>query len=140
MNSTLLPPSGRTTRAALEAARGWEQLRAQAYEPQPQAISTIRRLAPGAEAIVFVAAWCGDCKREVPRFFRIADEAGIAAESVTLCIVDRSMRDVEGLAAQWGVRCVPTFVFLRGGRELGRVLERPRGTLEGDIAAIFAAG
>ncbi len=133
-------PAGRITRAALEAAPGWGRLQTQEYVPDPAAISTIRAQAPGLQALVFVAIWCGDCQRELPRFFRIADQAGIAGENLTLIALDRTMRDAEGLAARWNVCCVPTFIFLRDARELGRVLERPSGTLEGDIARMLGGG
>ena len=72
--------------------------------------------------------------------FKIADQAGIARENLTFIALDRTLRDAEGLAARWDVCCVPAFIFLRDGRELGRVLERPRGPLEGDIAQMLGGG
>jgi hypothetical protein len=55
-----------------------------------------------------------------------------------LLAVDRSKRDPEGLTAKWNVTRVPTFIFIRGGREIGRVVERPTATLEQDIAQILS--
>jgi hypothetical protein len=54
--------------------------------------------------------------------------------------VDRTKKDADGLAEKWGVTRVPTFVFLRDGQEVGRVVERtPAGvTLEGEIARLLA--
>ena len=66
--SSIDTPAGRITRVALEAAPGWGRLQAQEYVPDPAAISTIRAQAPGLQALVFVATWCRDCKRELPRF------------------------------------------------------------------------
>lgn len=129
--------AGRVTRAALEACPGYEPLAAHSYSPDPAALAAIRRSAGGIQILVFVGIWCPDCKRELPRFLRVADEAGLAASQITLCVVDRLKRDPEGLAAQWGIQAVPTFICVEGERELGRIIEQPAGTLEGDIAQIL---
>ena len=90
--------AGRVTRAALEACPGYEPLAAHSYSPDPAALAAIRRSAGGIQILVFVGIWCPDCKRELPRFLRVADEAGLAASQITLCVVDRLKRDPEGLA------------------------------------------
>ncbi len=136
-NPTAGPPTGRISRAALEALPGWAA-RARDYTPDPAAIDAIRERAAGIEVLAFIATWCPDCLREVPRFLEIADRAGLLASQVTLYALERTMKDAEGLAVRWGIRAVPTFIFVQGGRELGRVVERPRGSLESDIARLLA--
>jgi len=81
-----------------------------------------------------------DSRRELPRFFAIMDASGLPDSRLTMVGVDRTKKDAEGLAEKWSVTRVPTFVFLAGGGELGRVVERvPAGTtLEGEIARILA--
>jgi len=58
---------------------------------------------------------------------------------LTMVGVDRTKKDPEGLTEKWGITRVPTFVFLRNGREVGRVVEKtPVGaTLEGEIARLL---
>ena len=140
MLRNLAPLTGRLSRADLESCPGWEASWAEAYRADPAALATIGAHAGGLEALIFNATWCPDCRREVPRFFKILDQAGLGGLPITLLGLDRTLRDAEGLAAQWGVRAVPTFIFLRAGGELGRIVERPATTLEGDIARILAAG
>lgn len=138
MLRNLAPLTGRLSRADLETCPGWQASWAEAYQAGPAALATIAAHAAGVEVLIFNATWCPDCRREVPRFFKVLDQAGLSALPVTLIGLDRTLRDAEGLAAQWGVKAVPTFVFLRGGSELGRIVERPASTLEGDIARILA--
>lgn len=140
MLRNLGPLTGRLSRADLEAFAGWQTSWAEPYQADPAALATIRAHAAGVEVLVFNATWCPDCRREVPRFFKVLDQAGLSALPVTLLGLDRTLRDAEGLAAQWGVKAVPTFLFLRAGHELGRIVEQPASTLEGDIARILAAG
>lgn len=133
------PLTGRLSRADLEACTGWQDAWAEPYDADPAALAAIRAHAAGIEVLIFNATWCPDCVREVPRTFRIIDQAGLGALPLTILGLDRTLRDAEGLAARWAIRAVPTFIFVRDGRELGRIIERPTGTLEGHIAQILAA-
>jgi thiol-disulfide isomerase/thioredoxin len=89
--------------------------------------------------LLVMATWCPDSKRELPRFFAIMDGVGLDDAVLTMVGVDRTKKDPEGLTETWGITRVPTFVFLRNGREVGRVVEKlPAGaTLEGEIARIL---
>jgi thiol-disulfide isomerase/thioredoxin len=136
---TIVPLTGPTTRAAIEAHTGWEQLRAQDYMPDAAAVATIRERANDAEVLIILGTWCSDTKRELPRFFKIMDQAGVPESKVTLIGVDRSKKDAEGLTEKWQIQFVPTFIFVRDGRELGRIVETPNGTLEGNIAQVLQA-
>jgi len=140
MLRNLGPLTGRLSRADLEICPGWEASWAEAYQADPAALATIRVHSADVEVLIFNATWCPDCRREVPRFFKALDQAGLSALPLTLLGLDRTLRDAEGLAAQWGIKAVPTFIFLRDGAELGRIVERPTSTLEGDIARILAPG
>ncbi|MBI3979745.1 MAG: thioredoxin family protein [Chloroflexi bacterium] len=134
---TIVALTGRASRSTVEAHLGWDRSRAPEYEADPTALARIRRAASDVEIILFIGTWCPDCKREVPRFFRIMDLAGIPEDRLTIIGLDRSKKDAEGLTARWNVGRVPTFVFVRNGRELARIVERPNGSLESDIAAIL---
>lgn len=131
------PLTGRVSRRALEDYETWTTLRAQDYAPDAAAVRTIADHARDVDVLLILATWCPDSKREVPRFFKICDQSGLdLAGKVTMVGVDRTKKDAEGLALKHDVQRVPTFVFFRAGKELGRVVERPTTTLEGDVAAI----
>lgn len=130
------PLTGFVTREAIESFdEQWSKLRAEDYEPDAAAVAAIRGSAD-VEVLAIVATWCPDSRRDLPRFFKIADRAGWAMARVRLLAVDRTKKDADGLTEKWAVTRVPTFIFLRGGKEIGRVVERPVTTLEKDIAAI----
>ena len=134
-----LPLSGMVTRAEVESFNDvWNTLRAQDYEPDASAVSTIRQKAGDVDVFIVIATWCSDTRRDLPRFFKIADQAGWPAERIRMLAVDRTKMDPEGQTAKLNVTRVPTFIFLRGGREIGRVIEKPTTTLEQDIAQILS--
>ncbi len=132
------PLTGHVTRAALEDYETWKTLRAQDYTPDAAAVKAIAERGKDVRVLAIVATWCPDSRREVPRFFKIYDRAGLGMGTVTMVAVDRSKKDAEGLTVKHDILRVPTFVFFRGDAEIGRVVERAATTLENDIAMIVA--
>jgi len=136
------PLLGAVTEADLRGYAPWQPYFATPYEPDAAAVGTIKAQARSVTVFSIVATWCPDSRREVPRFLAIMNAAGFPASAVTMIGVDRTKKDAEGLTGKWGITRVPTFVFLREGREVGRVVERtPDGaTLEAEIARILSGG
>ncbi|MCC6396323.1 MAG: thioredoxin family protein [Bacteroidetes bacterium] len=105
----------------------------------PPFVEMIRQAQEGVDVVVFIGTWCSDSRREVPRFLRIADEVGMDQTRYTLYALDRMKSSPEGMEKTYVVDRVPTFIFLREGKEIGRIVESPRTTLEGDILTILVA-
>jgi hypothetical protein len=131
------PLVGSLTRAALEDYATWKTLRAQDDALDEAAVRTIARQGRDVDVLLVLGTWCGDSKRAVPRFFKALDEAQVSLDRVTMIGVDRTKKDAEGLTEKHRVTRVPTFIFFRGGKEIGRVTEKAATTIEGDVAAIL---
>ena len=52
--------------------------------------------------------------------------------------VDRNKEDGLGLVQKMNVSAIPTFIILRNGKELGKIVERPKVSLERDMAEIVS--
>lgn len=67
------------------------------------------------KVVFYSAPWCSGCTRMKPKFYDTCRELGVAFE-----IVD--VEDETGVARsiKYGIRNVPTLVFMRGGKEIGR--------------------
>ena len=133
------PLLGHVTRAALHEYASWKPLWEQPYTPDPAAVATIKAHATGVTVVMVMATWCPDSKRELPRYFATMDAAGIGDAALTMVGVDRTKKDAEGLTEKYGITRVPTFVFLRDGKEIGRFVEKtPVGsTFEAEVAKIL---
>ena len=101
-------------------------------------VEIIRNNVAGINVTVFFGVWCPDSRRDVPRFLRLADLAGIPGTQVKLYSLDRSKKSGDGLTEYYGIERVPTFIFFKNGEEIGRIVETPKTTIEGDILAILA--
>jgi thiol-disulfide isomerase/thioredoxin len=100
-------------------------------------VGMLQQLSADVDVIVFYGSWCGDSRREVPRFLRIVEKGGFVKERVRYYGLDRTKKSSDGLTDQYEIERVPTFILLRSGKELGRVVELPRTTLEGDMVEIL---
>jgi thiol-disulfide isomerase/thioredoxin len=103
-----------------------------------QFVEMIRSVQAGVDFIVFFGTWCEDSEREVPRFLKIADLAEIPADLIRLYGLDRSKKSSDGLTDKFDIKSVPTIIFLRNGREIGRIVEKPQTTVEEDMLSILA--
>ncbi|TYA70054.1 thioredoxin family protein [Seonamhaeicola marinus] len=92
------------------------------------------------EIKAFLGTWCGDSKREVPRFYKILDQAKFPKTQLEVIAVDRTKEaykqspnhEEKGL----NIHRVPTFIFYKDGKEINRIVESPKETLENDILKI----
>jgi thiol-disulfide isomerase/thioredoxin len=109
------------------------------FSVQTDFLDLIRRANAGVNVVVFLGTWCSDSRREVPHFLKIMDQAGVPASRLTLYALDREKKCPDGSASRYAIERVPTFVFEKGGEEVGRIVESPKTTLEGDVLRILAA-
>ncbi len=103
-----------------------------------QFVQMIKQVEDSVSTLVFLGTWCPDSRREVPRFLKVADEAGIPADRIKLYALDRSKISEDGLSKQYHIERVPTFVFLKHGEEIGRITEVPEKSVEEDMLFILA--
>ncbi len=115
----------------------WYRRTYSSYSVDSVRAERIRKEWRNASVIVFLGTWCSDSKREVPRFMKIAATAGVGEKRVTLYGLDRMRRSPKGFEQDYGIRLVPTFIFLRDGKEVGRIVESPKRSLEEDTAEIL---
>jgi len=105
---------------------------------EQQFVPMIKNVEDSVSTIVFLGTWCPDSRREVPRFLKVADEAGIAPERIRLYALDRTKKSDDGLSEQYHIERIPTFIFLKHGEEIGRITEVPEKSVEQDMLLILA--
>jgi thiol-disulfide isomerase/thioredoxin len=119
-----------------DAFRGWFESRYSEYNPDEEVIEKLTDALEGITIKGFMATWCGDSKRETPRFYKILDETGYDQNDFELITVNRSKKTPDNLQEGFNLLRVPTFIFYKDGEEIGRYVEYPRETLEKDILKI----
>lgn len=89
---------------------------------------------------LFMGTWCGDSKREVPRFYKILEACNFPMEQLTVVALSRQpdmyKQSPQHEEAGLNIHRVPTFIFYKDGKEVNRIVEEPVQSLEEDILNI----
>jgi len=128
---------GKISREELVADNLLFSLNAEEYAPAAKVLEKIRKVGGKIDFILFLATWSEDCLEEVPKLLCVMDMAQNPGFSLTIYALDRSLREEEGVAAQYGIRKVPTLVLVKNGKEMGRIVGPPRQSVELDLLAIL---
>ena len=130
----MLIGEGRSSALKTDTNFSWFNKNYAEYEPDKEAISTIKKHGKGVSFIVFAGTWCGDTKRELPRFYKVMDAVGMPESNINLYMVDRTKKSADGLTKKYKIKSVPTIILLRDGHEIKRIVEKPRKSIEKDLA------
>lgn len=114
----------------------WFDQRYKEYETDPVTIAKLTFALKDYKIKGFMGTWCGDSKRETPRFYKILDETGFDQNKVELITVNRSKKTPDSLEKGFNILRVPTFIFYKNDKEVGRFVEYPRETMEKDFLKI----
>ncbi len=106
------------------------------YNPEKNVIDSIRANLEDLEIKVFYGEWCSDCRLELPRFVSVIKALDTEDIEIEFIELNRNMDDGLGRAYEMNVLAVPTFIFFRNGKEIGRIIERPRVSMEWDFTEI----
>ena len=123
-----------------DSYEGWYSSNHKSYHVNSEIMASIKDVLAHHKILVFMGTWCGDSKREVPRFIKTLENVNFPMENLKIVAVDRrkGMYKKSPTGEEWGlsIKRVPTFIFYKDGKETNRIIESPITTLEADIKAI----
>jgi len=85
-----------------------------------------------------MGTWCGDSKEQTPIFYKILDAANFNYNNLQLIAVNRGKSTPDNLQEGLNIERVPTFIFYKKGKEIGRFVEFPQETVEADMLKIVS--
>jgi len=108
------------------------------YKTNKEIINTLKPLLKDITIKAFMGTWCSDSQEQTPAFYKILDETGFNYKNLELVAVNRDRETPDNLQKGFDIERVPTLIFYKEGKEIGRFVEYPRETIEADILKIVS--
>ena len=120
-----------------DTAFNWFKTGMETYKPDVKAIDKISQQGGRLAFIVFGGTWCSDTHDLLPPFYNVMKQSHISENQITLHLVDRTKRDKDGSTEKYDIQNLPTFIIYKDGKEVGRIVETAKKSIESDIASFL---
>lgn len=107
------------------------------YEPDEFIVKQIHELSDSIKIQIFMGTWCGDSRREAPRFLKILDLSEFDQNKIQIINLNREKESPGHEENDKNIEFVPTFIINKNTNEIGRIVEFPIITLESDLFNIL---
>lgn len=123
------------------AFASWFLTNYDSYVPKEEITNQLKNELSGYTITAFMGTWCGDSKREVPKFYKVLEQANFPLDRLTMVAVARNSENYKkspgGEEEGLNIHSVPTFIFYKDGKEVNRIVESPKTTIEEDILQLL---
>jgi thiol-disulfide isomerase/thioredoxin len=108
------------------------------YQPKKSVIKKLSRELEGIDIKAFFGTWCHDSHRELPRFFKTMELAGLDLQvHFEMIGLTRGKKTPDDLQKGFDIKNTPTFIVYKDGKEIGRYVEHSRQSIEKDFLKII---
>ena len=107
------------------------------YTLDKETIYQLTSLLDGVTVTIVMGSWCSDSREQVPRFMKLFDALEHAFPDPVIICADRDKKAGDVSLEVMNILKVPTFIIYYKGRELGRIIETPKTTMEKDFLDIL---
>ena len=115
----------------------WYQENYKAHELDTLTVKEINKKIKEVRIKVFMGTWCSDSQREVPAFYKILNQLDFDITKLEVIAVSQEKDTPDKLEEGFNIEYVPTIIFYKNEKEIGRFVEFAQETLEKDILAIL---
>jgi hypothetical protein len=120
----------------LSTGQEWQE-KHDKYEPEADIIDALKaKLGSNLRIDVYLGLWCPDSLNNVPPFIKILDRLGTAVPVRYFNVPRKAGKDIKYYVEELKVERVPTFIFYRDVKEIGRIIENPKTGLIEDFMEI----
>ncbi len=114
-----------TKEKILATGKDWQD-KYDKFQPPADMVEAMKaKFGGGMRIDVYLGLWCPDSRNNVPLFLKLLDSLG-ATVPVRYFGVPRKARDVKYYVEEFNVEKVPSFIFYRDDKEIGRIIENPK--------------
>ena len=131
---------GKSTKSDLEKApfNNWYTSEYNEYKPNEEVIDQLKDKVTNVTVTIFMGTWCEDCHKQIPDFYKVLEACKFKERGITLIAVDKNKTTPEKDETGLNITNVPTFIFYENGKEINRIVETPKVSLEQDMLDILS--
>ena len=118
-----------------EPSFDWMTINSASYNPDVATVEALKKVLPSCELIIFMGTWCDDTHNQLPKLYKTM----LLSRSFTnykMYAVNKEKKSNKNEQEQYKLVNVPTIIVLKNGKELGRIVEAPKETIEKDLLHI----
>ena len=115
----------------------WFEENQSVYTPDEQVVEALKPLLKEVDMEVYMGTWCPDSREHVPVFYKVLQAAGYDTNRVKIFFLPRDY-GAHPLVKGKNIIRVPTFIFYKNGKPLGRIIEYPMESVEKDMLKILS--
>lgn len=109
-----------------------------AHQLDSTTLEKVKPLLKDVSIKLFMGTWCEDSQREVPAMTKILEELNYPEEKLEIIAVSRDKDTPKGLEIGMNINYVPSIIFFKNEKEIGRIVESPVESLEKDMLSILS--
>jgi thiol-disulfide isomerase/thioredoxin len=108
------------------------------YEVNETIVESLAPLLNGITIKAFMGTWCSDSQEQTPVFYKVLDACEFNEDSLEIVAVNEDKITPDNLQNGFEIVRVPTFIFYKNGKEIGRIVEYPQESIEADMLTILS--
>jgi thiol-disulfide isomerase/thioredoxin len=120
-----------------EPYKEWFKNNHDSYQPNMVQLEQLKQQLQEHRIQLFLGTWCSDSQREVPNFIKILEAVEFPISNLEMVAMDREKEIPAEEKKAWNITYVPTFIIVKDGKEVNRIVEMPLETLEKDMLKIL---
>jgi thiol-disulfide isomerase/thioredoxin len=120
-----------------ESTCSWLEEGTQAYDPDKAIVEELSTVWKEYRFVIFAGTWCEDTHNLLPKFYKTMLEAGISPYSIEMYGVDRQKRTLQEENKFYKIERIPTIIVMHQKREVGRIIESVKVSIESDLLTIM---
>jgi thiol-disulfide isomerase/thioredoxin len=120
-----------------EPAFTWLQMQDKAsYTPDAAKLAYLKEHLRKYNLVVLMGTWCEDSHMMLPKIYKVLQDAQFPMGELRMYGVNREKKSPGGEEKAFNVSSVPTVIVFKGDKEVGRITEVVRKSVEADLAGI----
>lgn len=130
--------SGSVTESQIREVKIFD-LYAKRYEADNEIIEKLNTVQDSILVDVFMGTWCHDSKREVPAFFKVMELIENPLITAKYTALEYRRRGPKDIIEKNNIKRTPTFIVYKNGKEIGRIIEEVKKSVEADLFKIISS-